>query len=237
MLDVEALSEMMAGIIAEEVGKAVAPLNSRLTELESRPAPEKGEKGETGENGLDGKDGVDGRDGQDGRSVTAEDVSALVAEQVVKAVANIPVPRDGTDGKDGADGRGVRSLLIDRNGELVATMDDGETKALGPVIGKDGAPGKDGRDGFGLDDFDCQPIDERTIKMTFVRGEVAHSYELQFPVVVYRGVFRDGQDYERGDMVTWAGSLWHCDSETKDKPGTDSWTLAAKKGRDGKDAK
>jgi hypothetical protein len=207
MLDVEALSEMMAGIIAEEVGKAVAPLNSRLTELESRPAPEKG------------------------------DVSALVAEQVVKAVANIPVPRDGTDGKDGADGRGVRSLLIDRNGELVATMDDGETKALGPVIGKDGAPGKDGRDGFGLDDFDCQPIDERTIKMTFVRGEVAHSYELQFPVVVYRGVFRDGQDYERGDMVTWAGSLWHCDSETKDKPGTDSWTLAAKKGRDGKDAK
>jgi hypothetical protein len=38
-------------------------------------------------------------------------------------------------------------------------------------------------------------------------------------------------------MVTWAGSLWHCDKATKNKPGTDDWTLAAKKGRDGKDAR
>lgn len=142
---------------------------------------------------------------------------------------------DGNPGKDGADGRGVKELLIDREGHLIATMDDGATKDLGPVNGKDGEPGKDGKDGFNLDDFDCEPIDERTIKMTFVRGEVAHSYELQFPVVVYRGVFKDGDDYERGDMVTWGGSLWHCDTPTKEKPGTESWTLAAKKGRDGKD--
>ena len=142
---------------------------------------------------------------------------------------------DGNPGKDGADGRGVKELLIDREGHLIATMDDGATKDLGPVNGKDGATGKDGQDGFNLDDFDCEPIDERTIKMTFVRGEVAHSYELQFPVVVYRGVFKEGEPYERGDMVTWGGSLWHCDAPTKEKPGTDSWTLAAKKGRDGKD--
>ena len=116
-------------------------------------------------------------------------------------------------------------------------MDDGTTKDLGPIIGKDGEPGKDGRDGFSLDDFDCQPVDERTIKMTFVRGEVAHSYELQFPVIVYRGVFKEGESYERGDTVTWGGSLWHCDTPTKEKPGTEAWTLAAKKGRDGKDAK
>jgi hypothetical protein len=37
--------------------------------------------------------------------------------------------------------------------------------------------------------------------------------------------------------VTWGGALWHCDAPTKDKPGTENWTLAVKKGRDGKDAK
>lgn len=144
---------------------------------------------------------------------------------------------DGKDGSDGADGRGVKELLIDREGHLIATMDDGSTKDLGPVNGKDGAPGKDGRDGFSLDDFDCQPVDERTIRMEFVRGETKHSYELQFPVTVYRGVFKEGSEYERGDMVTWGGNLWHCDTPTKDKPGTENWTIAAKKGRDGKDAK
>lgn len=144
---------------------------------------------------------------------------------------------DGNDGKDGSDGRGIKDLLIDREGHLIATMDDGTTKDLGPIIGKDGTNGQDGAPGFGLDDFDCVPVDERTIKMEFVRGETKHSYELQFPVVVYRGVFKDGDPYERGDMVTWGGSLWHCDAPTKDKPGTDGWTLAAKRGRDGKDAK
>ena len=53
-----------------------------------------------------------------------------------------------------------------------------------------------------------------------------------------KGVFKDGQSYERGDTVTWGGSLWHCDvPATTSKPdGAEKhWTLAAKKGRDGRD--
>jgi len=36
MLDVEALSEMMAGLIGEEVERAIAPLNARIVELERK---------------------------------------------------------------------------------------------------------------------------------------------------------------------------------------------------------
>lgn len=57
-------------------------------------------------------------------------------------------------------------------------------------------------------------------------------------VAAYRGVWKEGE-YELGDFVTMAGSLWHCDvAKTQTKPGTsEDWTLAVKRGRDGKDGK
>jgi hypothetical protein len=147
--------------------------------------------------------------------------------------------RDGTDGQNGADGRGVKDLLLDREGNLLATMDDGSTKNLGPVCGKDGEPGKDGRDGFSLDNFDVQPTDERTLELIFEQGDRREIYELVFPVIIDKGVYKAGETYVRGDAVTWGGSLWIAQKETSEKPdGPDSgWRLAVKKGRDGKDAK
>ena len=54
------------------------------------------------------------------------------------------------------------------------------------------------------------------------------------PVLQYLGVFEQGHSYVRGDTVTWAGSIWHCNEPTSDKPGasSSSWTLAVKRGRD-----
>lgn len=53
----------------------------------------------------------------------------------------------------------------------------------------------------------------------------------------YRGVYEDGQRYDCGDFVTFGGSLWHSNGATTDKPGPSAaWTLAVKRGRDGKDA-
>jgi hypothetical protein len=119
------------------------------------------------------------------------------------------------------------------NGELVLTLEDGRLIRTGIRDGKDGEPGKDG---FDLDDFDCQPVDERTIKLMFTRGDTVHSYELAFPVPVYRHVFKEGETYARGDVVTWGGSSWHCEKETTEKPGAGGdWVLMVKKGRDGKD--
>jgi len=52
---------------------------------------------------------------------------------------------------------------------------------------------------------------------------------------------KDGKSYDPGDLVTWAGSTWHCDEATTSKPGeyagAKNWTLMVKRGRDGKDAK
>jgi hypothetical protein len=269
MFDGKAFGEEVVGIMQDYVERQLAPLRSeneslreRIKALEDRPEPETdfapvfksvGEMLEAEFAKLPQPEPAKEVDmeqvaalvcdavaalppAQDGKSVEVEDVAPLIAAEVGKAVAAIPAPKDGEPGKNG---RGVKDLLIDREGQLVATMDDGEMKTLGPVVGRDGKPGENGHDGFSLDDFDCQPVDERTIKLMFTRGEVMHSFELEFPVIIDRGVYKEGESYVRGDAVTWGGSLWIAQAETKAKPdGPDSgWRLAVKKGRDGKDAK
>jgi hypothetical protein len=254
MFDGRAYGEEIVGLVRGFVEREFAPikaenesLKARVAALEAIPVPE---KGETGEKGQDGSDGVS-PDPEAVAEALRPIAEQMIADAVSKAVAELPPPEKGDpgergekgdagdkgrDGADGADGRGVKDLLIDREGQLVATMDDGEMKTLGPVMGKDGKDGEPGRDGFSLDDFDCQPVDERTIKLMFTRGETVHSYELAFPVPVYRHVFKEGETYARGDVVTWGGSSWHCEKETTEKPGAGGdWVLMVKKGRDGKD--
>lgn len=176
---------------------------------------------------------------QDGKSVTVEDVAPLIAAEVEKRLSELPVAKDGKDGADGKDGIGLAGALIDRSGELVVTLTNGEAKNLGPIVGKDGDPGKPGKDGFSLKHFDADLLaDGRTILLKFEDGsDQSYSVEIGVPTMIYRGVFKEGQQYEKGDTVTWGGSLWHCDEDTTDKPDTASkaWTLAAKRGRDGKD--
>lgn len=167
--------------------------------------------------------------GDPGRDVDMDEVASLIEQSVKSAVDALPAPKDGEPGKDGL---GLANALIDREGCLVVTFTDGSDKNLGRVVGKDGDPGKDGHT-FTLDDFDIEPIDERTIRMGFTHGDVKHSFELEFPVPVYRGVWKEGQ-YDRGDMVTWGGDLWHAERATSQKPATDDWRLAVRKGRDAK---
>ena len=61
--------------------------------------------------------------------------------------------------------------------------------------------------------------------------------EKAVPGMNYRGVWKDG-GYAPGDVVTFGGSMFHCNKATKDKPGegSTSWTLCVKRGRDGRDA-
>ena len=56
------------------------------------------------------------------------------------------------------------------------------------------------------------------------------------PGLTYCGVFVEGKSYDVGELVTWGGSMWHCNEATETKPGDGSraWTLAVKRGRDGK---
>lgn len=56
---------------------------------------------------------------------------------------------------------------------------------------------------------------------------------IDIPAIIYKEVYKAGESYERGDCVTWAGSLWMCLKDTDQKPGAGSehWKLAVKAGR------
>lgn len=168
-----------------------------------------------------------------------ERIAVLEARQPEKGDPGEPgdAGEKGADGKDGANGRdglngkdgaGIADLLRDHEGNLVATFTDGRLKNLGPI------QGKDGRDGITPEFMDAN-FEGRVLRLEFSVGDTIKSVEFDLPCPEYRGVWKEAESYERGDMVTWGGSLWHCDKATAEKPGTDDWTLAAKKGRDGKD--
>jgi hypothetical protein len=144
---------------------------------------------------------------------------------VKRAAEAIPAPKDGV---------GLAGALIDRAGTLVITLSDGRLCELGRVEGKDGDPGLNG---LGFDDMTIEQTSERGVTLKFVRGDQVKTFDLIMPVVIDRGVFKEGQAYEAGDAVTFGGSLWIAQKATAAKPeGPDTgWRLAVKKGRDGRD--
>lgn len=207
MFDGKAFGEEIVGFVREYVDEQVSALKAELEAANAKIAEL--EARPIAEKGEKGDPGEPGEKGADGAA--------------------------GTDGKDGVS---VAGSVIDRAGNLILTLSNGETRDLGPVIGKDGEPGKDGRDGFGFEDLDaCVLDDDRTIELCFRRGDEEKAFTFKWPTMIYRQVFKQGEEYEPGDVVTWGGSLWHCNEKTTDKPDAGPWTLAAKKGRDGKDAK
>lgn len=150
------------------------------------------------------------------------------------------VGKNGEDGNPGIDGLGVKGLFRGEGGVLVATMSDGTVKELGQFVGKDGEngkPGKDGTDGVGFDDLSVGYDGEKTVTLSFSKGDQIKEFSFVLPVVIDRGVFTEGKEYQPGDGVTWAGSFWIAQNNTSDKPDSyiKSWRLAVKKGRDGKD--
>jgi hypothetical protein len=185
---------------------------------------------------------------KDGASVTVDDVAPLIAAEVTKAVAAIPKAIDGV---------GLSDAVISRDGELVLTFTDGRTKTVGVVVGavadpveverlitkmvdaiprpKDGKDGAPGADGLGFDDFDVVWDAEKGALIRFSQGERVK--EFVWPVPRDGGVYRPGNLYRKGVMVTAQGSLWSAQEDTRERPGDGSkaWRLAVKRGRDGRD--
>lgn len=233
-----------AAVTDEQIALAVA----RHMEANPPAAGKDGRDGVDGAAGIDGKDGAAGRDGVDG----APGEKGADGRDGVDGTAG----RDGVDGKDGAsgekgadgaDGVGLAGAVIDRSGDLVVTLTNGEHKNLGPVLGKDGANGRDGApgeagvdgrdgiDGLGFDDFDLIETDKGLV-LRFARGAMVKEFSL--PVVIDRGVWQPGE-YAKGSGVSWGGSWWIAQKDTEAKPDTpdSGWRLAVKRGRDGKDGK
>lgn len=215
--DLEALKEAVAGIVIPEIPEmpALPDLSPMIEEavklaVSAIPAP------------------------QDGKSVTVDEVAPLIASEVEKRVSELPKPKDGEPGRDGLD---VKEMFRAEGGRLVAVMSDGTTRDLGVFVGKDGEPGKNGTDAVGFDDLDVAYDGEKTITLKFTRGGVVKEFPIVMPVVIDRGVYRDGAEYKAGDAVTWAGSVWIAQKDTATKPDSgDEWRLSVKRGRDGKNA-
>jgi integrin beta 3 len=161
--------------------------------------------------GLSGKDGKPGRDGIDGIAGNSGRDGA-----------------PGLNGKDGVDGKDGRDGLAGLHGR------DG---APG-IDGKHGLDGIDGRDGLGFDDLVMEYDGEREVVFRMVRGEQVKEFRFKLPIPIDRGTYKDGEAYERGDVVSFGGSFWLAQCDTAAKPETSpDWRLGVKRGRDGKDGK
>lgn len=193
----------------------------------------------------------------DGKSVTVEDITpilkSLVEEampelpdvqgMVDKAVAALPAAEPAVPGKDGDDGRDALQL------EILPGIDEATSYQRGTYATHNGGLWRSFQKTQGMYGWECivdgiASVDvgqdgERNFTVSVLRAG-GHSDRKTFsvPVMLYRGVFKIGETYQPGDTVTWGGSLWHCDACSSDKPGeigSKGWTLAAKRGRDGRD--
>jgi hypothetical protein len=128
--------------------------------------------------------------------------------------------------------------VLDQRIDSLPPPRDGLPGVPGPA-GRDGAPGAPGIDGLGFDDLEVARTGDREVVFKFARGDRVRQFPIALPAVFYRDVYKTGAQYQRGDLATYAGCIWHCNSPTAEKPGAGSkaWTLAVKAGRDGRDGK
>lgn len=215
MLDGVEFGNEVVALVRGYVEREVAPLKAENENLKARLKA------------LEDRPAPEVVKGDPGESVDPVVINEMIVAEVAKAAAAIRVPQDG---KPAA---GIVEALKD-SGELVLTLEDGRLIRTGI---RDGERGKDG---FGFEDMDVAVLDDdRTIELSFRRGDEEKAFTLKWPTVIYRGVWRGGDElhsYAAGDAVTWAGSLWIAEKETMAKPDTaeGGWKLAVKKGRDAK---
>ena len=172
------------------------------------------------------------KQGDPGTSITPEDVRPMLMEMV----KSLPTP---PAGKDGPTADEVAQVLNGRFSEWALGFERKADDLFQRAIDRMPKPkdGKDGRDAFELKDIVLETPDEgRTIVFGFKNDVASVQRDLTTGVSIYRGVYKDGETYQRGDETTWGGSTWIAVRETTSKPETDdSWKLKTKRGRDGKD--
>ena len=214
MLDPVEFGKAMAAIVNE----ATAPLVKRIEELEAR---QRGNGDPALPVEIDVSDVVK-------ELLSSDGIKQLVGLEVESFLTENPPAA----GKDGA---GIADLLIDRDGNLVATFTDGRMKSLGVVVGKDGAPGRDGADltEIGMD-FDG----ERTVTIKGRTGEVTK----RLPIPLWRGYWSPDVVAEKSDILTHNGTAYIAIVDNpKCEPGVGKydheWKVFTRKGRDGKDGR
>ena len=222
---------------------------------EQGPPGEKGDPGldgPAGDPGPQGPPGAHGAAGIDGKSVSIEEVDAIVQRcvqaAVQKAMAAIVV-KDGGDGLDGRDGQKGEPGRDAAQLDILPSINQERSYGRGTFANHKGGLWRATRATEGMDGWECIVDGVAAIEVSFIgrsgfvsvqkSSGVPDLHPFTLPAMLYRGVFREGDGYEQGDTVTWGGSLWFCNERTKEKPldGSKAWQLAAKRGRDGKDGR
>ncbi len=199
----------------------------------------------------------DGRDGKDADPVTQEQIEGAVRRYLeifppAKGEKGEPGlnGKDGSDGLNGKDGIGLAGLLINKDGEAVATLSDGSIHTLGHIVGRDGEkgeagqPGAPGADGLHGKDGTLENIvpvlEDRTLTFHYKdTGTPIEGWSVKLPMLIDRGVWSRERAYEIGDVLSYGGSAWIAKADSQgQQPGTDAgadfWRLAVKRGNDGK---
>ena len=170
--------------------------------------------------------------------VGAEAIAAF--GERIKTLEARPTARDGAPGADGRD-----ALQI----ELLPTIDPTKSYPRGTYAKHNGGTWRAYEQTHGMRGWECTQdgvativpkLEGKSLVLTIVQSSGTESMLVaDLPIQEYRGVYSpEGDGYAAHDTVTWAGSLWHCNkTATTAKPGDGStdWTLAVKKGRDGRE--
>jgi hypothetical protein len=229
------IKQFIGGELVRQSDRLVADFDKMLAAL---PVPV------NGKDGAPGKDGVNGKDGEPGKDIHPDTVAMMVAEQVAKAIASLPVPKDGAPGRDAAELIVLPGIDITRSypAGTCALHDGGEVRAdraTDPLDGKTlSAAGwrvmRDGVKDTAVKQGESDPR-EFTVSTTLTSGRV-ETKTMRLPAMIYKEVWREGE-FVCGDVVTWSGSAWHCQADkTNHKPGTSAdWKLMVKSGAPGKD--
>lgn len=104
-----------------------------------------------------------------------------------------------------------------------------------------GPKGDKGDPGMGFDNMEILHDGERTVTFKLTRGSELKEQSIVLPIVIDRGVFKEDTAYQRGDAVSYHGSMFIAqrDIGSGDRPEgeTSAWRLAVKRGRNGRDGK
>jgi len=210
-----------------------------------------GEAGPAGPDGLPGRDGATGAPGPQGDPGQAGQAgpegppgdSGVAGVPGVKGDAGEvgPAGPEGPVGLPGLPGRDGRDGMPGPQGERGLDGPQGITGAAGEAgaRGDRGEKGDAGRDGFSPENFTVEYDGKHTLSFGMeAPGGISYATDIHVPWPIFRGVFKAGEGYEWGDLVTLGGSMHFAHRETIAKPETsDDWQLCVKRGRDGKDGK
>ena len=160
-----------------------------------------------------------------------------IGAMVMDAVNAIPAAKDGEPGADGKD-----ALQI----EILPGIDSEKSYMRGTFAHHSGGLWRSFQKTTGMNGWEClvdgvasvdiTQDDERSFTITALQASGAKTEKtFSVPVMIYRDIFKEGEQYQPGDSVTWGGSVWYCHEQTTDKPGepgAKGWKLAVKRGRD-----